>query len=79
MESLILVSSCMKSKEVKEHNICKERRRGHFIVCGLLRVATPNYILFPGIFILELTAIKTDQVAGLFCVGTMTVSLQSGR
>lgn len=44
MESLLLVSSCMKSKKINEinrqkleddlvnENICTERRRGHFIV-----------------------------------------------
>lgn len=57
------------------HNICKERRKRYFIVRFWLRVITLKYISFPGIFILELIAIKTDQVAGLFCMDKMTVFL----
>lgn len=61
--------------------ICKERRKGYFVVSCQLRVAIPfpKYILFPSTFILGLAAIKTDQVAGLFCMDKMTVFLQPGR
>lgn len=56
-------------------NIVFAKKGEDDIVSCWLRVAIPKYTLFPGIFILELIAIKTDQGAGLFCMDKMTVFL----